>query len=135
MSFPLLCPVKERDGVVYRVIFLFRLLCVSLLMEDYTGEVFSAERAGINTKVLTVPGSNTMIQSPVKSCLQHRLYPLGEVNHPLVPAWQSNRGLMQRGEFLLQLRQNPWQTWSMGAETLKVTLSSLVASTNEGAVG
>lgn len=42
---------------------------------------------------------------------------------------------MQKGEFLQQLRQNLWQAWSIGAETLKVTLSSVVASTNEGAVG
>lgn len=42
---------------------------------------------------------------------------------------------MQQGAFPQQLKGNPWQVLSIGAETLKVTLSSLVANTNEGAAG
>lgn len=44
------------------------------------------------------------------------------VNSLLVPAQRGNHGVMHKGEFLWQLRQNLWQVPSIGAETLKVTV-------------
>ena len=107
----------------------------SSLTEGYVGELFSMERAGTTMVVLTVPGSNSMHSKPSEILSPAYTDLILGVNSLLVPAQRSNCGVMQKGEFLQQLRQNPWQVQSIGAETLKVTLSSLVAGTNEGAAG
>lgn len=99
------------------------------------GTEFSMERTGTTTTVLIIPGSNSLHPKPREILSPAYTDLILGVNSLLVPAWHSYHGVMQKGEFLQELRQNRWQAWSIGAETLKVHLSSLVASTNEGAAG
>lgn len=101
----------------------------------FCGTEFSMERAGITATVLTVPGSNSTHPKPREILSPAYTDLILRVNSLLVPARHSYRGVLRKGEFFKQLGQNAWQAWSIGAETLKVTLSSLVASTNEGAGG
>lgn len=146
-------PVEERAWLVYRVNCLFRfasvlmsglvdVLCFaprwvgaeSSLMEGLCwGSEFSRERAGAGVVVFTVVGVTKCIWGPGKPCLQHTQTPSSKSTACLLQ--HSFGGVMQQDAFPQQLKRNPWQVPSIGAETLKVTLSSLVANTNERAAG
>lgn len=85
--------------------------------------------------VLTILGNNSMHSKPSKILFPPYTALILEDNSQLVPAQHSDSGVMQKGEFLWQLRQKPRQVQSIGAETLKAVLSLLVVGTNKGAAG
>lgn len=99
------------------------------------GADFSGKRAGAAVVALSVPGSNATHPKPVEILSLAYTDCILSVNCLLSPAQCRCSRVMQKSGFLQQLQQNLWPVLSTGAETLKVTLSLLVAGTNEGAAG